>query len=116
MRKFLDIILGEYVELIQNTELIPAFIYLKDYLSLAQKLPGSTKVAMRWCAWPPGAWKNWLPTQSKGQRGKPESFICSTLSGQATLPLAFDAKPFGLIQTLLFAQVNEINRLCTMAK
>ena len=62
-----------------------------------------------------GARKNRFPTQSQGPEGKAQSFIWSTLLGQATLQVAFYAKPFGLIRTLLFSEVNEINYLCTVA-
>lgn len=47
-------------------------------------------------------------------KGKGESRIFRTLLGQATPRVTFDAKPSGLIQTLIFSEVNEINRLRTV--
>jgi hypothetical protein len=64
---------------------------------------------------PPSAWKNQLPPRKPRIQGKGESRICGTLLGQATLPVAFYAKTFGLILTLLFPEVNEINYLLTVA-
>lgn len=63
-----------------------------------------------------GARRSRFPTQRQGQEEEEaQSFIWRTLLGQATLQVAFYAKSFGLIQTLIFSEVNEINRLRTVA-
>ena len=57
-----------------------------------------------------------VPNPKARARREAQSFIWSTLLGQATLQVAFYAKPFGLIRTLLFSEFNEINRLRTVAR
>ena len=60
--------------------------------------------------------KSVLNPKARARGGEAQSFIWSTLLGQATLPVAFYVKPFGLIRTLLFSEINELNHLRTVAR
>jgi hypothetical protein len=64
----------------------------------------------------PGAQKNQLPTAKPMARREGAIVHLEHAFSQATLQVAFYAKIFGLIQTLLFSEVNEINHLRTVAR
>jgi hypothetical protein len=53
--------------------------------------------------------------ENQGSKGRANRAFAAPFLGQATLPVVFYAKIFGLIQTLIFSEVNEINYLRTGA-